>query len=83
MDLENIGLQLKNERRRLGLTQSQAGERAGIDHSVVSRIERGRYTGSLKGYRRYLSSLGFQLSVEKITPARPRLDELREMFDDD
>ncbi|MBO9495602.1 helix-turn-helix transcriptional regulator [Thalassotalea sp. G20_0] len=83
MDLENIGLQLKEERKRQGLTQAQAGSLAGLDDSIISRIEHGRYQGSLKGYRRYLSSLGFQLAVEKVTPARPQLDDLRGMFDDD
>jgi transcriptional regulator with XRE-family HTH domain len=35
------GLIIEEARKALGLTQEQLGEIAGVDHSTVSRIERG------------------------------------------
>jgi transcriptional regulator with XRE-family HTH domain len=35
------GLIIEEARKALGLTQEQVGELAGVDHSTVSRIERG------------------------------------------
>lgn len=82
-NLKDIGLQLKAERKRQGLKQSDAGERVGLNHSIISRIETGHYQGSLKGFRRYLESLGFTLKIEPQQPIRPHFNDLREIFDED
>jgi len=80
---ERIGLKLKTTRKERKLSQSEAGKRIGVDHSVISKIETGRYTGSLKVYERYLSSLGYVLSIETEKPQQTDFDTLRELFDDD
>ena len=48
LDRERIGLKLKAARKEKKLSQTEAGKRIGVDHSVISKIETGRYTGSLK-----------------------------------
>ena len=80
---EKIGLKLKTTRRERKLSQTEAGKCIGVDHSVISKIETGRYTGSLKVYERYLSSLGYVLSIETEVPQQTDFDTLSELFDDD
>ena len=80
---EKIGLQLKTERKSKKMSQSEAADCVGIDRSIVSKIETGRYTGSLKIYERYLASMGYVLSVETETPQQTDFDTLSELFNDD
>lgn len=40
--LENIGLMIRNERLRKGLTQEELGERVGVGKAQISKIERKR-----------------------------------------
>ena len=40
--LENIGLMIRNERLRKGLTQEELGERVGVGKVQISKIERGK-----------------------------------------
>ena len=80
---ERIGFKLKTTRKERKLSQSEAGKRIGVDHSVISKIETGRYTGSLKIYESYLSSLGYVLSIETEEPQQTDFDSLSELFNDD
>lgn len=43
----SFGENLRKERVRLQLTQSQLGERCGLDHTHISQFERGRRDPSL------------------------------------
>lgn len=47
---ETIGLQLKAERKDSKISQSEVANCIGIDRSIISKIEAGRDTGSLKTY---------------------------------
>ncbi|MEY8210799.1 MAG: helix-turn-helix transcriptional regulator [Gammaproteobacteria bacterium] len=78
-----IGLQLKATRKDKKMSQSEAADCLGIDRSLVSKIETGRYTGSLKIYERYLASMGYVLAIETETPQQVDFDTLNEMFKDD
>ena len=40
--IENIGLMIRNERLRKGLTQEDLGERIGVGKSQISKIESGK-----------------------------------------
>ena len=80
---EKIGLLLKAARKNRKMSQSEAAESIGIDRSIVSKIETGRYTGSLKTYERYLASLGYVLTIETEEPQQTDFDTLREIFNDD
>ena len=80
---EKIGLRLKAARKDRRMSQSEAAESIGIDRSIVSKIETGRYTGSLKTYERYLASLGYVLTIETEEPQQTDFDTLSEIFNDD
>jgi len=80
---EKIGLRLKTARKDKKISQSEAAEGIGIDRSIVSKIETGQYTGSLKTYERYLASLGFVLTIENEEPQQTDFDTLSELFNDD
>jgi len=80
---ERIGLQLQATRKDKKMSQSEAANCIGIDRSIVSKIETGRYTGSLKIYERYLASMGYALTIETEEPQQTDFDTLSELFKDD
>ncbi|MFE2073742.1 helix-turn-helix domain-containing protein [Streptomyces misionensis] len=44
---QQIGLQIREARRRKGLSQMQLGERIGCDHKTISRWENGHHPPDL------------------------------------
>ena len=80
---EKIGSQLKAARKDKKMSQSEAADCIGIDRSLVSKIETGKYTGTLKIYERYLASMGYVLTVETEHPQQTELETLSELFKDD
>lgn len=80
---EKIGSKLREVRKDKKLSQVEAAKQVGIDRSIVSKIETGRYTGSLKIYERYLTSMGYVLSIEAEEPQMTDFDTLSELFNDD
>ena len=61
-----IGEQLKEERRRAGLTQEQLAHRIGTKKSFISRIERGHADIQLSTLVKLFHGLGRQVSVRVI-----------------
>ena len=80
---QQIGSQLKTERKVRGLSQADIAVAIDTDRAVISKIENGKYTGSLKVFERYLTHLGFQLLIGKVKPQRPQFDELEALFPDE
>ncbi len=60
--LENIGLMIRNERLRKGLTQEELGERVGVGKAQISKIERGKGL-TIKTVTKVLDVLGMPASV--------------------
>lgn len=60
--LENIGLMIRNERLRKGLTQEELGERVGVGKAQISKIERGKGL-TIKTVTKVLDALGMSVSV--------------------
>lgn len=58
-----IGEQLKDERRRAGLTQEQLADKVGTKKSFISRVERGRTDIQLSTLVKLFRGLGRQVSV--------------------
>lgn len=58
-----IGEQLKNERKRAGLTQEELAIRVGTKKSYVSRVERGRADIQLSTLVKLFHGLGRQVYV--------------------
>lgn len=60
LDLE-VGLKLKKLREEMGLTLREAGKRIGIDHSYISKIEKGKMP-SLEKLKKLCSLYGVSVS---------------------
>ena len=58
-----IGEQLKEERRKAGLTQEQLAEKIGTKKSFISRVERGHTDIQLSTLVKLFHGLGRQISV--------------------
>ncbi|MCL2894662.1 helix-turn-helix domain-containing protein [Brenneria tiliae] len=59
-----IGQKIADARKSMGKTQQQMADITGIVKTTLSKIENGRFTGSLDILERYLESVGLQLSAE-------------------
>ena len=60
MESNILGQRLRRARRNQDLTQQQLGERAGLSHITISRIESGEYT---EVYWRSIEALARSLNV--------------------
>lgn len=60
--LENIGLMIRDERLRKGLTQEDLGERVGVGKAQISKIESGKGL-TIKTVTKMLDALGMSASV--------------------
>ena len=58
-----IGEQLKNERRKAGLTQEQLANKIGTKKSFISRVERGHTDIQLSTLVKLFRGLGRKISV--------------------
>lgn len=79
--LEQLGKTLRAERKKRNLSQSDAGELAGLARREISEIENGKFKGSILKVQNYAMSLGLSLSLE--IKRRPQLSELEELFNED
>lgn len=79
--MREIGKKCQEKRKANGWTQATAGTYAGIHRTVISQIENGHYSGSLKVLTLYLNTLGLKLTVQ--SAGIPQLDELKALFSDD
>lgn len=62
-DWQELGRRIRNRRRRLGLTQEELGERAGLHYSYVGQVERGDKTPSLRALNKLATALGMPLEA--------------------
>ena len=60
--LDDIGLMIRNERLRKGLTQEELGERIGVGKAQISKIESGKGL-TIKTVTKVLDALGMSASV--------------------
>ena len=58
-----IGEQLKEERRRVGLTQEELAEKIGTKKSFISRVEKGKADIQLSTLVKVFRGLGRQVSI--------------------
>lgn len=78
---QEIGRVCSEQRKEKGWTQEEAAIKANLARPVISMIERGRFTGSLKSLVAYLSVLGLELNVQKTHI--PQFGQLEDIFNDD
>ncbi|WP_394172337.1 helix-turn-helix domain-containing protein [Thalassotalea litorea] len=82
-NLSEIGSCAVQKRKELSKSQTEMAGITGIKQSVISRIERGKFDGSLKIISKYLGALGLKLTVSSIEDDIPDFDELENFFKDD
>ncbi|MEO1244798.1 MAG: helix-turn-helix transcriptional regulator [Pseudomonadota bacterium] len=80
-DLINIGSQACARRKLAGLSQTDAGSQIQAHRNEISRIENGKFTGSIATFTRYLNLLGLSLRVE--ISRSPSLEDLDALFNED
>jgi len=76
------GKVIRKKRKELGKTQRQLADEIYINRSIISQIENGKFTGSLRSYEKYVNSLGLELVVVPIKSKIPDFDSLQNMFED-
>jgi transcriptional regulator with XRE-family HTH domain len=81
--LVDIGLKLKEIRKRRGLTQQQVAAKASIHRQYVSKIEAGSFVGALSTLNKYLQFAGLQLTCQTQPSQFVQLDDLKSVFDDE
>ncbi len=74
---------IRKRRKELGKTQLQLADDIYVNRSIISQIENGKFTGSLRSYEKYVNSLGLELIVAPIKSKIPDFDSLQDMFKDD
>ena len=73
-----LGMLLREQRRRRGLTQAQLAHRAGVSRQWLSGLERGREGAELGRVLRTLASAGIVLKFEERPTAGLDLDAIIE-----
>ncbi|WP_369800336.1 helix-turn-helix domain-containing protein [Pantoea sp. BL1] len=79
--MQDIGIKCQEKRKAKRWTQATAALHSGVHRTVISQIENGLYSGSLKVLTLYLNALELKLSVQ--SAGIPQLDELEALFNDD
>jgi transcriptional regulator with XRE-family HTH domain len=84
LDLDFIGAQIAERRKKLKLSQTDLGRKAGVSRATIDALENGR-AGEL-GFAKLtklLAALGLELHLQAASSQRPTLDELLEEDRDD
>ncbi len=84
LNLDSIGAQIAEHRKKLKLSQAALARKAGISRATIDALENGR-AGEL-GFAKLtklLAALGLELKLQAASSQRPTLDELLEEDRDD
>ena len=84
LNLDSIGAQIAERRKKLKLSQAALGRKAGVSRATIDALENGR-AGEL-GFAKLtklLAALGLELTLQAASSQRPTLDELLEEDRDD
>lgn len=83
MGRESIGKIASKTRKELALKQRELSEKTGVDRSVISQIENGKFSGALHILERYLDGLGLELVAQPKQSRLPDWDEIEHLFAED
>jgi len=61
----SLGAAIRHYRKVAGLTQAELAERAGLNRTYLSDLERGRETEQFRRVLRLLRHLGVRMTLEK------------------
>lgn len=70
MTVGDIGSTVRAERRRLGLTQTDLADLAGVSDRFVREVEKGKESAELGKVAAVLDVLGFELQPVSVNPLR-------------
>lgn len=76
--LTEIGLDARQRRKQLKLSQAEAAMKILAHRNDISRIENGKFTGSIVTVAKYLDTLGLTLTTK--AKSRPSLEDLPSIF---
>lgn len=62
-DRVRIGHRLREIRQANGLTMEQLGEKCGLSHSTISKLENGRWSASIDMLSRVCEALGKKVDI--------------------
>jgi transcriptional regulator with XRE-family HTH domain len=80
---EQIGKNIKQQRKDRQLTQSQLSELTHINKTTISEIENGRFTGSFDIFERLLDAVGLQFDIVAKIHSLPCWDDIDDLFLED
>ena len=63
-DIETLGKELKNQRKKLGYTQAYISEFTGFSVSFISDVEKGKATAEIGKVLHYAHMLGMDVKIE-------------------
>ena len=66
--MKNISFQIKNLRKKIGLTQIEFAKRAGVGLRFLRELEQGKETVRMDKLARVLDFLGYHLEIKRNTP---------------
>jgi len=61
-----VGIELSNQRKRIGLTQAQVAERIGTSAPQLSRTERRPENANMRTLMRYADAVGMELDIRLV-----------------
>ena len=86
VDLKDVGMRIRTARKRMGFTQEQLAEAAGVGTTHISHIETGTGKASLSGLLGIINALDCsadELLCMEVRQARPlHYEWLEELLDD-
>lgn len=65
----SIGLELANQRKRIGLTQAQVAKKIGTSTPQLSRTERRPENVNMRTLMRYAEAVGMELDIKLVAKA--------------
>jgi len=80
---QTLGEILKAKRVAENISQKELGLKINVSRQVISSIETGSYTGTVKSLNAYARYYGLELTVRISKPDYPQLDDLSSYFKDD
>ncbi|MGH9212140.1 MAG: helix-turn-helix domain-containing protein [Acidimicrobiales bacterium] len=63
----SVGAAIRHYRHQVGLTQAELAERAGLNRTYLSDLERGKETEQVKRVLRLLRHMGLRMTIGKAT----------------
>jgi len=83
MNRLNNGNVIAQIRKSTGKTQGEIAKAIKLDQAIISKIENGKFIGSLSTYERYLNELGLEINISPKEKSHPQWDELDDLFSED